>query len=163
MTWPAWILIRSPGPATTRLMKLTSARASVGRSHGLPGGGGPEPHVLSCSAPAGGWKTTTSPTSGCVKRSPMRFTSTRWPICSVGTIDSLGIRYGLTRKAWMLSARPSATATIRTSSTSEPEVEDDPFLAATPLYSLAGLLVTGGRRLSVGGRLSVGNLGLDER
>ena len=37
--------------------------------------------MLSCSAPAGGWKTTTSPTSGVVKRAPMRLTSTRWPIC----------------------------------------------------------------------------------
>ena len=42
----------------------------------------------------------------------MRLTSTRWPTCSVGTIDSLGIRYGLTRNAWMPSASPSATATI---------------------------------------------------
>src|SRR4051812_6730428 len=144
-------------------MKFTLARCADSLTHTWPGGGSPPPHWLPCSAPTGGWNTTTSPTSGCVKRSPMRFTSTRWPICSVGTIDSLGIRYGLTRKAWMPSARPSATATIRTSSTSEPEVDDDPFLAATPLYSLAGLLVTGGRRLSVGGRLSVGNLGLDER
>ena len=61
----------------------------------------------------------------------MRLTSTRWPTCSVGTIDSLGIRYGLTRKAWMPSASPSATATIRTSSSSEPEADDDPFLVAT--------------------------------
>ena len=49
----------------------------------------------------------------------MRLTSTRWPISSVGTIDSLGIRYGLTRNAWMPSARPSATATMTTSSTRE--------------------------------------------
>ena len=33
-----------------------------------------------------------SPTFGSVKRVPMRFTSTRWPTCSVGSIDSLGIR-----------------------------------------------------------------------
>ena len=38
ITWPSSIAIRSPGPATTRLMKLTSARlASVGWSHGLAG------------------------------------------------------------------------------------------------------------------------------
>ena len=43
---------------------------------------------------------------------------------SVGTIDSLGMRYGLTRNAWMPSARPSATATIRTSSSSEPDADD---------------------------------------
>src|SRR4051794_20803967 len=154
--------ILSPGPATTRLMKLTSERSGVGLSQAWPAGGWPDPHTFS-SAPAGGWKTTTSPTDGFEKRSPMRLTSTRCPICNVGTIDSLGIRYGLTRKAWIPRARPRATATIRTSSTSEPEVDDDPFLVAMPLYSLAGLLVTGGRRLSVGGRLSVGNLGLDER
>src|SRR4051812_21097303 len=107
--------------------------------------------MLSSSAPSGGGKTTTSPTSGVLKRAPMRFTSTRWPTSSVGTIDSLGMRYGLTRKAWIPRARPSATATIRTSSSSEPEADDDPFLVATG--GLARLLVTGGGRLDVGGRL----------
>jgi hypothetical protein len=53
---------------------------------------------------------------GSVKRLPRRLTSTRWPICRVGTIDSLGMRYGLTRKAWMPRASPSATATMTTSS-----------------------------------------------
>src|SRR4051794_34470907 len=158
----------SPGPATTRLMKFTSARSAVGLSQAWPAGGWPEPQVLSCSAPAGGWKTTMSPTSGLVKRAPMRLTSTRWPTCSVGTIDSDGMRYGLTRKAWMPSARPSATTTIRISSTSEPEVDDDPFLVvfdfATSRYSrLAGLLVTGGRRLGVRRGLGLGDLGLGER
>ena len=71
------------------------------------------------SAPAGGLKTTMSPRSGSPKRKLTRSTSTRWPTSSVGTIDSLGIRNGLTRKAWMPSASPSATATIMTSSTSE--------------------------------------------
>src|SRR3954470_130842 len=105
-----------------------------------------------------------SPTWGLEKRSPIRFTRTRWPTCRVGTIDSDGIRYGLTRKAWMPRASPRATATIRTSSMSDPEVdEDDPFFAATPLYSLAGLLVTAGRRLGVGGRLRLGNLGSGQR
>src|SRR3954451_1272564 len=114
-------------------MKFTSARSDVGLSHACPAGGAPEPHVLSCSAPAGGWNTTMSPTCGEEKRAPMRFTSTRWPTVSVGTIDSLGIRYGLTRNAWMPSASPSATATIRTSSSSEPDAVDDPFLVATRL------------------------------
>src|SRR3954447_9270662 len=152
--------ILSPGPATIRLMKFTSARCAVGRSQTWPAGGWSPPHMLSCSAPSGGWKTTTSPTSGSLKRAPMRFTSTRWPILRVGTIDSLGIRYGLTRNAWMPSARPSATATIRTSSSSEPEADDDPFLAAT---GLARLLFTGGGRLDVRRRLGVGRLGLFER
>jgi hypothetical protein len=67
----------------------------------------------------------------------MRFTRTRWPTSRVGTIDSLGMRYGLTRKAWMPRARPSATATIRTSSTSEPDADD--VLDATP--RLLGLVV----------------------
>ena len=57
---------------------------------------------------------------GSLKRLPSRLTSTRWPTFSVGTIDSLGIRYGLTRNAWMPSASPSATATMTTSSTSWP-------------------------------------------
>src|SRR4051794_23041000 len=115
---------RSPGPATMRLMKLTSARFGVSFRQTCPIGGGPPPHMSSCSAPSGGWKTTTSPTSGSEKRAPMRLTSTRWPISSVGTIDSLGILYGLMRKAWMPSARPSATATMRTSSSSEPEADE---------------------------------------
>src|SRR3954454_21026736 len=115
---------RSPGPATMRLMKLTSARFGVSFRQTWPIGGGPPPHMSSCSAPSGGWKTTTSPTSGSEKRAPMRVTSTRWAISSVGTIDSLGILYGLMRKAWMPSARPSATATMRTSSSSEPEANE---------------------------------------
>src|ERR1700755_2543643 len=137
----------SPGPATTRLMKFTLASCDVGWSQACPAGGWPEPQVLSCSAPEGGWKTTMSPTCGAEKRAPMRLTSTRWPTCSVGTIDSLGIRYGLTRNAWMPSARARAPATHIPSSSSEPEADDAPFLAATSL--LPGLLVTGGGRLGV--------------
>src|SRR5215210_7307421 len=123
ITWPSRTASRSPGPATTRLMKFTSARSCVGWSHAWLGGGGPPPHSLASSAPAGGWKTTTSPTEGSLKRAPMRLTSTRWPTWSVGTIDSDGIRYGLTRKAWMPSASPRATTTIRTSSRREPPAE----------------------------------------
>ena len=60
-----------------------------------------------------------SPRSGSLKRKLTRSTSTRWPTSRVGTIDSLGMRNGLTRKAWIPSASPSATATMVTSSTSE--------------------------------------------
>src|SRR5438270_2974230 len=42
--------------------------------------------------------------------------STRCPTSSVGTIDGLGIRYGLTMKAWISSASATATATVTTSS-----------------------------------------------
>ena len=49
-----------------------------------------------------------------------RSTSTRWPTSSVGSIDSEGIWYGLTTKAWIRSARPIASATITTSSTKRP-------------------------------------------
>src|SRR3954454_21912948 len=156
------IFKRSPGPATTRLMKFTESGLETGFAHGAPSRG-LAPQRLSVSAPSGGWNTTTSPTSGLVNECPIRLTSTRWPIWSVGTIDSLGIRYGLTRKAWMPSARPSATATIRISSSTEPDAEDDPFLVATPLRSLACLLVTGGRRLGVRRRVGVDDLGLGER
>src|SRR5215472_16949014 len=76
-------------------------------------------------------------------------------------MDSLGIRYGLTRKAWMPSASPSATATISTSSSSEPEADADPFLVAT---GLLGLLFGRGRRLGLSGRgLGLRDLGLGER
>ena len=71
-------------------MKFTSARSFVGSAQTWLGGGGPPPHSLVSSAPAGGWNTTTSPTEGSLKRAPMRLTSTRWPIWSVGTIDSAG-------------------------------------------------------------------------
>jgi hypothetical protein len=47
------------------------------------------------AAPAGGWKTTMSPTLGVSPSSwPMRLTRTRWLMSSVGSIDGLGIRYG---------------------------------------------------------------------
>src|SRR3954454_9817051 len=156
MTWS-----RSPGPATTRLMKFTSARRRVGLRHTWPLGGS-SPHMSSCPAPAGGWKTTTSPTSGSENRAPMRLTSTRWPIWSVGTIDSEGILYGLTRKAWMPRASPSATATIRTSSRSEPEA-DEPLdtSAVGGIGTLGGRL--GGVRLGGGlfQRLRVDGLARD--
>src|SRR4051812_13178620 len=121
-------------------MKFTSALRGVAFRHTWPIGGC-SPHMSSCSAPVGGWNTTTSPTPGSEKRAPMRLTRTRWPICSVGTIDSDGILYGLMRKAWMPSASPSATATMSTSSSSEPEA-DEPFFT-----SVAGVIgALGGRR-----------------
>src|SRR5947207_610750 len=96
-----------------------------------------------------------SPTEGCPKCMPMRLTSTRWPTWSVGTIDSLGIRYGLTRNAWMPRARPSATATIRTSSMSEPDA-DDVFEDAATLLLRRRVVV---RRLRLGLGLGRGLLG----
>ena len=108
-----------PRTATTRLMKFVSERPSVGpRARRL--GARARPHRCWRRRPAGGLNTTMSPRSGSLKRKLTRSTSTRCPISRVGTIDSLGMRNGLTRKAWMPSARPSATATIVTSSTSEP-------------------------------------------
>src|SRR5690348_12424595 len=104
-----------------------------------------------------------SPTWGLEKRSPIRLTSTRWPTWSVGTIDSLGIRYGLTRKAWMPRASPRATATIRTSSRSEPDAEWPP-LVATGCLGLVGRRV-GGRLGGLGpcGLGGLRGLGLGER
>ncbi len=52
-----------------------------------------------------------------------RLVSTRWPISSVGTIDGLGIRYGLTMNAWISSASPTAIATVTTSSISDLSVD----------------------------------------
>jgi hypothetical protein len=45
--------------------------------------------------------------------------STRCPTSRVGTIDGLGIRYGLTMNAWIRSARPTAIAIVTTSSISD--------------------------------------------
>src|SRR4051812_12914740 len=120
--WPPLMDTVSPGPATTRLMKLTSDLVDVGRLQASSGFLSGSPQVF-VSAPLGGWNTTISPISGSLKRLPSRLTSTRWSICSVGSIEPLGIRYGLTRKAWMPSARPSATTTMTTSSTNELPVD----------------------------------------
>ena len=49
-----------------------------------------------------------------------RLTSTRWPMSSVGSIDSEGIWYGLTTNAWIPSASPIASATITISSRTAP-------------------------------------------
>src|SRR3954447_24208233 len=107
-------------------MKVVSATFGVSLMHTWPSGGcAPHCSPTVDSAPAGGWKTTMSPTEGSLKRWPMRLTSTRCPIASVGSIDALGMRYGLTRNAWMSSASPIATTTIVTSSTNEPRPESD--------------------------------------
>src|SRR5215207_11221576 len=141
-------------------MKFTSAFSGVAFRQTWPVGGG-APHMSSISAPVGGWKTTTSPTSGSEKRAPMRLTSTRWPISSVGTIDSDGIRYGLTRNAWMPSASPRATTTIMISSSSELDAEEARFtlLVVVGRRGLGGL---GDRRL-IGAAGGIGRLGLGER
>src|SRR3954453_5731672 len=146
ITWPLRIESRSPGPATTLLMKFTSALWGVAFRHTWPIGGC-SPHMSSCSAPVGGWNTTTSPTPGSEKRAPMRLTSTRWPTWSVGTIDSLGILYGLMRKAWIPSASPSATATMRTSSSSEPEADEALGTSARAVFGTLGGGRLGGARL----------------
>src|SRR3954447_23372742 len=82
-----------------------------------------------------------------------RQTRTRWPIWSVGTIDSLGIRNGLTRNAWMPRARPSATATIVTSSTSELCCFFSLLPATGPGPVLGALLVVVGVARLIRGRL----------
>ena len=112
----------------------------MGFGHALPRGGGSTPQTSS-SAPFGGLKTITSPRSGSPKRVLTRSTSTRWPTFSVGTIDSLGIRKGLTRNAWMPSARPSATATIETSS-----IRDPAALCLVPEATLRSACVRSGGR-----------------
>ena len=63
---PLWMLSRSPGPATIRLMKLVSDRSAVGSGQGSLGSRW-TPHCCPFSAPAGGWKTTMSPMSGSLK------------------------------------------------------------------------------------------------
>src|SRR4051812_41265677 len=148
MTRPWRISIWSPPVATTRLMKLVSDRCSVGRGQGENSEWfAPQ---TSSSAPLGGLNTTTSPRPGLLKRRLIRSTSTRWPTARVGTIDSLGMRKGLTRNAWIPSARPRATTTIVTSSTRElrpPFLPPAVFALAT---TLRGSLVV--RRALVSGR-----------
>src|SRR3954469_19432429 len=87
-------------------MKLFFDWSGVGFSHGRPSVGSVGmPHCWE-SAPLGGLNTTMSPRLGSPKCGPRRLTSTRWPTLSVGTIEGLGIRNGLTRNAWMPTARP---------------------------------------------------------
>src|ERR1700733_6676960 len=47
----------------------------------------------------------------------IRLARIRCPIASVGSIDPLGILYGLTMNAWTRKATATATATVATSST----------------------------------------------
>src|SRR5438874_11157762 len=103
-----------------RLMKFVSDFSGVGLGQGSSGGLFGSPHWVSESAPLGGLNTTMSPRWKLVKCLETRSTSTRCPIASVGSIDPLGMRYGLTMKAWIPSASPSATAMIVTNSIAEP-------------------------------------------
>ena len=90
MTCPPLTLTVSPGPATTRLMKLTSSFRGTDSGQTESGEWAtPQRWAL---APTGGWKTTTSPTLGLENECPMRLTSTRWPLTRVGIIEPLGIR-----------------------------------------------------------------------
>ena len=122
ITCPSTIEILSPGPATTRLMNVWLDSVGVGTSQArvkkCPDGLSPSsatPQVpWSESAPLGGWKTTMSPTLGWLI---IRLARIRCPIFSVGSIDPLGILYGLTTNAWISTAIPIATAMVATSST----------------------------------------------
>ena len=111
--------MRSPPTATTRLMKFVSERCLVGVGHELVSACW-TPQALDVGALRRLEHEDVAAARSRVKCLLSRSTSTRWPIWSVGTIDSLGMRNGLTRNAWIPSARPSATATIVTSSMSEP-------------------------------------------
>ena len=117
---PVAIASRSPGPADDALDEVDVGllRRRLGARLALGRRAAAARVVAARRRPAGGRRRCRR-RSGSPKRLPMRLTSTRWPTSSVGTIDSLGIRYGLTRNAWMPSASPSATATIMTSSSSE--------------------------------------------
>jgi hypothetical protein len=77
-------------------MKVWSEWFLVGLAHGWSSRAG-APHCAGTpSAPAGGWKTMMSPTFGSPpSRVVTRWTSTRSPTSSVGSIEPLGIRYGL--------------------------------------------------------------------
>src|SRR5665648_216643 len=79
--------------------------------------GSPMMRLMSTEPPTGGWNTTMSPRSGCEKRQEMRSTSTRSPTSSVSSMDAEGMRYGLTRKAWMSNATATATTASTTYST----------------------------------------------
>src|SRR5436305_15249334 len=103
-------------------MKLLLDCSGVGLEHGswLASGWFRLPHwSTDGSAPFAGLKTTMSPRLGSPKCGPRRLTRTRWPTFNVGTIDGLGIRNGFTRNFWIPKARPIATATIKTNSTTE--------------------------------------------
>src|SRR3954467_12744286 len=60
ITWPSTMRMVSPGPATTRLMKLTFAWPGVGLSHAAFSSLLRSPQV-SVSEPAGGGNTPTAP------------------------------------------------------------------------------------------------------
>ena len=74
----------------------------------------PMMRLMSTGPSNGGWKTTMSCRAGSENRHEMRSTSTRSPISSVFSMDSEGMRYGLTRNAWMSSATAMATTASTT-------------------------------------------------
>src|SRR4051794_29893059 len=61
-TCPSLTATRSPGPATTRLMKLTESLIGTASGHTCERSCGTPQRAD--SAPLGGWNTTTSPTEG---------------------------------------------------------------------------------------------------
>ena len=81
--------------------------------------------------------------AGSENRHEMRSTSTRSPIRSVFSMDSEGMRYGLTRNAWMSSATAMATTASTTYSRMVRPVEV--FLPPLPLL---GVRVLGAVHLS---------------
>src|SRR4051794_10450193 len=94
MTWPSTMRMTSPGPATTRLMKLTFDLPGVGLSQAAFSSLVRSPHV-SVSEPCGGGETTMSPTFGALKRGAMRVTRATWPVPRGGATDPLRGRGGL--------------------------------------------------------------------
>ena len=74
----------------------------------------PMMRLMSTGPANGGWKTTMSCRDGSENRHEMRSTSTRSPMRSVFSMDSEGMRYGLTRNAWMSSATAIATTASTT-------------------------------------------------
>src|SRR4051794_26514401 len=88
MTWPSTMRMTSPGPATTRLMKLTFDLPGVGWSQAAFSSLLRSPQV-SVSEPCGGWKTTMSPTFGALERGAVGVAGTRWAVSGGGATRPL--------------------------------------------------------------------------
>src|ERR1700744_4322236 len=73
-----------------------------------------------------------------------RFTRTRWPMSSVGSIEPDGIWYGFTIQAWIASASPRARATMTPSSIKPPALL---FGLGIPRFTAAILCEKGEERL----------------
>ena len=127
-------------------MKFVSERSFVGAAHGCSGRCSRAPQTSS-SAPRGGLKTTMSPRSGSLKRGETRSTRTRWPTWSVGSIDSLGIRNGLTRNAWIAERE------------SERDRDDDDELDERALAVLRVLAGAAGHRRRLSGHRPASRVG----